>query len=187
MWSNDIKYIISQVCVVIAMLFLASTFFIKSKKWVLILNIPVSVFFAIQFCLLGAYTGVIINTIGLIRCFWFYFNDKFGKKQDLISFITINALLLIFGIITYTTWVDIIAIFAGFVFTFSVWQPDTLIYKWLSLLVSACWILYNIVYGSMFGLISENILLLVEITALIKYYFIDKKQVKNNNKIEQNK
>lgn len=170
MWSNDINYILSQCCVVVAMLFLASTYFIKSKKMILFFNIPVSVFFGIQYLLLGAYTGIVINAIGLIRCFWFYFNETHNKKRDYISFGVINLLLLVLGIITFKTWVDILAMLAGFIFTYSIWQPKISIYKWSAIAVSACWIIHNLIYGSLFGVIAESILLIIEIIALIKFY-----------------
>ena len=177
MWTNDLQYVISQVCVVVAMIFLASTYFIKSKKMVLIFNIPVSVFFGIQYLLLGAYTGVIINAIGLIRCFWFYFNEKHGKKKDYISYAVINLLLLVLGIITFKTWVDIIAMLAGFLFTYSIWQSKIAVYKWFAVFVSICWIVHNSIYGSLFGIIAESILLLIEIIALFKFYFVENKRV----------
>ena len=176
MWTNDINYIISQICVVIAMLFLASTYFIKSKKWILIFNIPIALFFGIQYVLLGAYTGVAINAVGLIRCVWFYFNDKLGKKKNYISFSVINIMLLVLGIITFKTWVDIWAMLAGFIYTFSIWQSNNTVYRWLALGVSACWITFNSIYGSLFGIIAECILLIVEIVSIFNLYLCKKNQ-----------
>ena len=72
-----VTYILSQVFVVIAMGFLGTSYFVKNKKVILILNFFCSIFFALEYFFLEAYTAAIVNLISLIRIPWFYFDEKF--------------------------------------------------------------------------------------------------------------
>ena len=48
---------------------------------------------------------------------------------------------------------------ATMLYTYSVWQKNTKVYKWLGVPVSLCWITYNIYISSLFGIILETVLM----------------------------
>ena len=60
-------------------------------------------------------------------------------------------------------------------YTYSVWQKKTIVYKICGIFVSILWILYNIYVMSLFGIILESILLIASATG----YFIELKSKKN--------
>ena len=62
-------------------------------------------------------------------------------------------------------------------YTYSVWQKKTSIYKLLGIPVGILWILYNIYVQSIFGIILESLLLICSTTGYIL-------EVKKNKIIE---
>ena len=181
MWTFE--YIISQICVVLAMTCMCLSYLTKNKITVLILCTLSTILFGIQYALLEAWTGVAINIVGVVRGIWFYFNDKYNKQSDYISLITLTILLIILGIITYDSIFSIIATVAMIAFTYSIWQNKIIIYRLFAPPISVCWILYNIHNNSVFAIISESILMVFEIIGIIKYYIT----LRKNNTQEKEK
>ena len=164
----SVNYIISQVFVVLAMLSLGISYLCKDKKKIMVLCILYSIFYGGQYLLLGAITGFAMNIVSIIRNIWFYINAKKEQKNNIIVFIILCLIAIVSGIISYDNLFSLIPIAATILFTYSVWQDNTKIYRWLSLPISALWITYNICFKSVFGIIAELVLLMFEIVGIIK-------------------
>ena len=161
------QYILSQVFVVLAMISLGLTFLIKNKKIILLLSTLSVLFFAFEFLLLGSITGLVLNIVSVFRGIWFYFNEKYNKEKDWFSFIIISVLLIITGCFSIKIWLDYLAIVATVLYTFSIWQKNLYVYRFLAVLGSIFWLSYNITYFSILGMICETCLLIFEITGVI--------------------
>lgn len=171
-WTTD--YILSQVFVIVAYLVAAATFFTKDKNKILILNILSILCFISAYIFLQAKAGIIINIINIIRCIWYYLNAKLNRKKDYISLSVCLVLLITFSIIFANSWFDTFAIVAGILITYSLWQDRIVIYRWLMILCSICWIFYAIHIMSLFSIIGESCLLAVAINSVLHYYIVDK-------------
>ena len=66
------------------------------------------------------------------------------------------------------------SVFGTMLYTYSIWQDDVKTYRWLALPNSVLWITYNIYAKSLFGVIAELILLIIEIIGIIKIQKIKK-------------
>ena len=174
------EYIWSQICVVLSVIFLALTYFIKDKKIVLILICLEALTYGLQYVFLHQYTGAILNMSGIIRGIWFYIDEQRGKTQNNYS-LAIN-LLIIYGlaVLTYETWIDAIALVGTCYFTFLVWQKNTYVYRWGSILSSAIWTFYNVLVHSVLGIVLEVALLVAEFVGAM--LLINKKYTKTDKK-----
>lgn len=164
------SFILSQIFVIISIIFLSLTYLIKDKKKILILCIFSSITYGMQYLFLKAFTGMIVNAIGIVRAVWFYINNKNNKKNSCFSLMTICLLFLISTILTWDSIVSILPLFSAVAFTYSIWCNNVLVYKWIAIPVSVSWIIYNIIVGSILGYIMEGILLIIEIVGLIIFY-----------------
>ena len=164
------EYIISQVLAFFAAMCLAVTFFLKDKKKILIFNIVGTCFFAVEYLLLNAFVGVVSNCISLIGLVWYFINDRKGKKKDYISISVMSALFIIFGIVTFTKWVDVLVIIASLTYTYSIWQSDNFVYRWYGIINSILWMVYNFVYIAFVSIVFETICLIAKIVGVIKLY-----------------
>lgn len=178
MWTTE--YILSQVCVIIATIIFALSYFTKNKKTVLILGCVSIIFYILEYLLLGAIIVVGVNVLSLARTIWFYINDERGKKKDYPSLIISSIAFVIVSIITYAHPMDIIVLFASILFTYAVWQQNIFVYRILSIISSLCWLVYNVYCFTIMGIILEFVLLVIKTISSIEYMVTTKK----NNKAE---
>lgn len=176
-------YIISQALTILMYIFLASTYYLKNRKTVLIFNIFAMIAQGIAFGCLKAYTGIAMSIIAIIRNIIFMLDEKKnGKrkqhtKKDIIILITLYSIMIISSIFTYNGLPSLFSVLGTLIYTYSVWQKNTDTYKLLGIPTSMSWIAYNIYIKSIFGCILESIVLLCSLIG----YILSKK----SNKVEE--
>ena len=178
-------YIASQIIIILVYVCLCSTYFSKSRKRILILNIIANVLQAISFLLLGGLTGVAMDIIYIARDVFFIVDEnKHGKSDEvtirdvaiLIGFITVIIVLTMF---TYNGLTSLLSVVATIISTFAVWQKSTKVYKVLGIPVSIAWLGYHISLKSIFAIILESILF---ISTIIGYRMESVKSKKTTQK-----
>lgn len=121
----------------------------------------------------------IITLIGNV--IFFVDEKKNGKREtinktDIIILIILYSISIISAIFTYEGFFSLLSVLATMLYTLSVWQKKTKIYKLLGIPVETLLLLYNLYIISIFGVISESILLICAITG---YWLEIKKNRKN--------
>ena len=97
-------YVISQVFTIIMYILLGVTFYVKERKSVLILNFIATISIAIAYSLLGAWTGLAMCIVVIIRNTIFLLDEKKnGKREtinktDIIILVTLYSISIIFAI-----------------------------------------------------------------------------------------
>lgn len=158
-------YILSQVFTILMYVLLAITYYVKNRKTVLIISFLSLVANAIAYILLEAYTGLAMCIIALVRNIYFLVDEKKNGKQDEITKKDVVVLIILYIIIgistcfTYEGFLSLLSVFATMLYTYSVWQKKTLVYKFCGIPVGILWVLYNLYVKSIFGVILEAILL----------------------------
>lgn len=162
-WNGT--YIISQVFTILMYGLLAITYYVKNRKTVLVISFLSLIANAIAYILLKAYSGLAMCVIALIRNIYFLMDEKKNGKQDEITKkdIFVLAILYIISIVsavfTYEGFLSLLSVFATMLYTYSVWQKKTSIYKLCGIPVGILWVAYNLYVKSVFGVILEGILL----------------------------
>ena len=164
MWT--VNYILSQILVIVSIGLYAITFLLKTKKSVLIIGLVAVILNTISFVLLGAYTGAVVNIVAVIRSVWFFFEEKSGKRTW-YSLTIVMMLIVIATIFTYQYLIDLLPLVAGLVYAFACWQKNIPFYRWSGILVSVIYIVYDIYFKSIFGVISESIAIVCALIGLI--------------------
>lgn len=183
-----IQYIISQIFTIISYLFLASTYYVKNRKSVLLLNCIVQISFIVAFLLLRAWTGLTMTIISLIRNIIFVIDEnRNGKREninktDVITLVVVYIVSIISTIFTYDGFFSLLSVFATMLYTYTVCQKDIKTYKLLGIPIEILWISYNIYIKSLFGIILEIIMFGVCCTGYIKE-IREKNNERNNNSI----
>lgn len=176
-----ISYILSQVFTVCMYVLLAITYYVKNRKTVLVISFLSLVANAIAYILLEAYTGLAMCVIALIRNIYFLVDEKKnGKREeivrkDVIVLIVLYIITAISTCFTYEGFLSLLSVFATMIYTYSVWQKKTIVYKICGIPVGILWIAYNVYVKSVFGVILEAILL---ISSIIGYYLEEKNRKK---------
>lgn len=166
-------YIISQIFTIITYILLALTYYAKNRKTVLIISFLSIVANGIAYIFLNAYTGLAMCIVALVRNIIFMIDErKNGKKEkndkrDIITLIILYTISIVSAIFTYDGFLSLLSVFATMLYTYSVWQKKTNIYKLLGIPIGILWILYNIYINSIFGIALETILLICSTTGYI--------------------
>lgn len=172
-----LEYILSQVFIIISYLLLMLSYQAKSRKNILVLSNISIVANGISYVFLQAYTGLAMCFVALFRNIIFMVDEKRnGKsdkisKKDIIILVVLYLISLVSTVFTYDGFLSLLSVFATMLYTYSVWQKKTTIYKILGLPIGILWIAYNIYIMSIFGIILESILTI----SAIYGYFKEKK------------
>lgn len=169
----SITYIISQIFTIIMYALLAISYYAKERKKVLILSFLSLIANGIAYILLNAYSGLAMCALALVRNIIFIVDEnKNGKrekitKKDIAILIILYAIAIISAVFTYEGFLSLFSIFATMLYTYSVWQKKTRVYKFLGIPIGILWMLYNFYIKSIFGVILEAILFICSVTGYI--------------------
>lgn len=182
-------YICSQVFTILSYILLAITYYSKNRKKVLIISILSTVFMGAAYVLLKADSGLAMNVIALLRNIIFLIDEnKNGKrdvvnKNDIIILVLLYVISIICAIFTYDGFFSLLSVFATMLYTYSVFQKKTKVYKMLGIPVGILWILYNVYIQSVMGIILESTLLICSATG----YLLEAKQTLRKQDLSEEK
>lgn len=174
-----VAYVLSQVFIIINYLFLIMTYQSKSRKQILILNFGALIATGISYLFLSAYSGLAMSVIAMIRNIIFMIDEKkHGKKdkngtRDYLILAILYVISIISAILTYNGILSMMSVLATMLYTYSVWQKNTKVYKALGIPIGIMWLIYNISIFSVFGIILESVL---AISSVIGYIRENKKE-----------
>lgn len=123
--------------------------------------------FAVQYFLLGAYTGMMMNILGSIRNI--IFTKKVAKnKSTTAAAVIFSACFTLFGLLTYQGNKSILIIIAKVLSTLAYGNKNTTVVRCLILITSASWLIYNYYVGSAAGILCETFTLLSLVAGIIR-------------------
>ena len=178
-----LPYILSQVFIIINYVLLMVTYQVKNRKNILIFNFGAIIATGLSYVFLSAWSGLAMVIVAIVRNIIFMIDEKKnGKsdkitKKDIIILIVLYLISVISAIYTYEGFLSLMSVFATMLYTYSVSQKKTSIYKVLGIPVGILWIIYNIYIDSVFGIILEVVLLISARIGIIREYKI-KKEIK---------
>lgn len=183
------QYIISQVFAVAYYILILLTFYVKSRKKILILNLSALFMEAVSFFLLSAWVGLAMMGVALLRNIIFLIQNRKDSSEK-IKVVDILILAVLLGVsitstvLTYEGFLSLFAFFATMTYTVAVWQKNINVYKILGVVSSIFWIIYNIFIFSLFGIIMEVILFIAEVVSVIKVYVQRKRTVLTGTSVQ---
>ena len=171
--NMDIAYIVSQIFTIIMYVLLAATYFTKSKRAIVVISGASLIANIIAYVLLGAWTGLAMCIVCLFRNLYILWDEKkYGKsekirKKDVVFLIIVYIAIIIATLFTYEGFLSLLSVFATSLYTYSIWQKKTKVYKFCGLPVGILWIAYNAYVQSLFGVILESALLVASVIGFI--------------------
>lgn len=176
------EFILSQIFVIIGYAFLATTYFAKNRKLILVNNIMAGACIAVSYFCLKAWTGFAMMLVTILRNFVFIVLNKKGDSnkiylKDWLVLIFFVAISLIFAIVTFDSVFSLFSVLSVVLYTFSIWQKSIKVYRILGVFVELAGMIYFIFIGSWFGVVLEFIVFLIQIYEVINYYRNEKTKV----------
>ncbi len=170
----DTAYILSQMFTIFMYVFLAFSYLSKNKRTIILLNFLAIINCAVAFVLLNAWTGFGMCIIDFFRNLYLLYADKkYGEskkftKRDGILLLVVYLAMILITIPTYDGFMSLLSVFASAIYTFSICQKSTKVYKGCGIPVGILWVSYHAYIRSIFGVILESVLLVVAIIGFIR-------------------
>ncbi len=161
--SLTIPYIISQILVIIYYVIYSFTYQMKDSNKILKYGIVATIISAFSYVLLGAYTGMAMCGVAIVRNILF---TKYNKNK--INLIIILLLTVICSIFTWDGVFCLFNIVATLIYTYALWQKNTRTYKILGIIVNGLMIVYDIYIKSIFGVVLITISFVSSIIGYIR-------------------
>lgn len=145
----------------------------KKHSRVVTLRTVNELMFAVQYFLLGAYTGMAMNIIGCIRNVIFTEMVKREKKTNKVA-VAFSVVFIVFTIIAWSGPKSILVGIAKVISTFAYGNKDTKVIRWLILFTSGSWLFYNIAVNSYAGALCEIFTISSIVIAIVRIELIEK-------------
>ena len=165
-------YYLGQTLGVVAVIFGFINYQMKTREQVLIVNLATTLCFAIHYLCLGAWAGMTMNTIGIVRNLVFYFSGKNGKVRQYWAFcfpIIMGAMGITTSLLAREGWYFILSV-AGIVinsFAMSFSNPENI--RKSILITSPMVLIYNCFVFSIGGAVYETVVILSSIIGLFRF------------------
>lgn len=170
--------IIAQVIGILAMLFNIISYQGKKQKTVIALQLCGATLFAVNFLLLGAPVGGILNIIAAFRALVFYFKDKF-KADKIAWFMGFIASYITVYVLNFTVFgkeptalnliIEVLPVIGMLALNIGYRLKDSAKIRRYGLISSPAWLIYNIVAGSWGAIICESFTLISIFVGMLRH------------------
>jgi len=159
----------AQICGAIGIGIAITSMLYKTKEKIIMSQIIANTLITIQYFLLNAISGGVLNVINTIRSVIFYCYKKKDKKPSLTFLIIFIVVTIIFGVISWQNIWSIMPIMCAIIYTYGLWQDNLKIMRICSAVVTFTLAIYSFIvmaYVGGLGLVGEGI---ASVAALVKY------------------
>lgn len=158
---------ISQIIGFVAFLVFIISIQQKEKTKILFWQIVSFFGYVVQYLLINAYSGMVVYTINMLKSIVFYYATKKNKKDKIIPLLFI-CISLISGMGTYKEKYDLIPIINSILSIIFIWQSSIIRLRIGQIVICLLWIIYNVFVQAYVGVLTESLIIITTIIALIR-------------------
>ncbi len=158
--------IIAQIIGIIGMLMGVLSFQQKGKARILTFQLVGSALFVVNFFMLGAFSGAILNIVAIIRALIFIYEDKVHADHPAWT-IGLTAVYVLSYISVFTVFgkdptaknliLEVLPVLAMTVTTIAFRYKEDKILRRVTFVSSPLWLIYNTIFFSLGGIIGETL------------------------------
>ncbi|MCH5314678.1 MAG: YgjV family protein [Eubacterium sp.] len=160
--------IITQIIGFVGFFLAVATFQSNKHKNITLIKCASDAMFVIQFILLGAYTGAIMNGIGCVRNI--VYAQLVEKKKSVVTAVVIFSLIILLGgVVTWSGPISLLAIVGKLLSTLSYAFKKPKTVRLMTIPVCLVWGVYDAISGSPAGVLTEVFTLASIATAYFRF------------------
>lgn len=133
----------------------------------------------IHYGFLGAWAGVAVNVVNIIRATILFVDEKRNKSKSVLSLCIILMLMLFAGMVSIKNLTGIFVIVAGLIYSYALWQKDILVYRSLSAFVNVLWLIYDCIFLSIIAICFDCFTIILSVIGSI-IWLVTKKRTKDS-------
>ena len=161
-------YLISQVFALVALLIDLYAFQRRKKVQLLNFNTVASINAVLHYVFLGAWSGAAIKAVATIRDAVAAY-EAHNRKTSKILPLIFTAFYVIAGILAFDSPLAILPIAASIIYTIAIYIADITKIRYIAILTSGLWLVYNACILSIVGVVSEAIFIFDDLIAIYRY------------------
>ena len=170
--------IIAQIIGIIAMMFNILSYQCKSRQAIIALQLIGAALFSVNFLMLGATVGGILNILAVIRAVIYMFKDKF-KADTIYWFVAFVASYILIYVLNFTVFgkeatlfnliVEILPVIGMTALNVGYRLKNSRNIRTCGLISSPAWLIYNIIAGSFGAIICETFTIISIIIGILRH------------------
>ena len=153
----------------------------KKRQNIIIINASSRLLYILQYILLGAIEGAVLDVAGIISSLLAQKKDAKIIKKNMKAFIaSVNLLIVVMGLSLYKNIFSVLPIIGVLLHTGAFWIDDEKIIRRISFLGSPFWLVYNLVNGA-YGSCIGDVLSMISIGISMYRYDLKKENSDGNS------
>ena len=125
--------------------------------------------FLAHFILLGAWTAVGMNLVGMIRTLLFRLREQRKWADQPVWPVIFVLLFWLAGLLAHESWLGILPVIAMTIETIGLWMKNPRKLRLINLFPHPFWFTYNLIKGSWPGVLCEIFVLFSILVAIFRY------------------
>jgi hypothetical protein len=158
-----------QIIGFIGLLFFVLSFQQKNRNNILVLMLFGQAIFLFHFVLLAAWTAVGMNLIGMVRTLIFRFRDEQECADWKFWPLVFVLLFILAGLLAREYWIGVLPVVAMSIETIGLWKRNERILRLINLFPHPFWFSYNLLKGSLAGIVCEIFVFSSILIAIMRY------------------
>ena len=155
-----------------------------TKEKVLIWQFIANLMHGIQYIMLNALSAGFLSFLAIYRCYVYYEYHKHKEKIPFFICALFFSMALLIGIVSFKDIYSFLPIITTLLNTYGAWHKNLRVFRIFAVIISICWIIYNIHVLAYIGIGAAIIELISAIIAIIR---LDILKTKKYNKTKSNK
>ena len=151
---------------------------LKTRRNILLLNACSRVFYVLQYILLGAFEGAVLDIVALIvSVLARYKDDRWLKKHPRLTVAGANVFILVIGLTSYQNLFSLLPIIGVLFETGAFWLNQERHIRFVSFLAVPFWLAYNLIFAA-YGSAIGNVMTIASIgIAIVRYDILNYKKL----------
>ena len=174
LWFNTVILmdwieITAQAIGIVGSVLIIGSFQMKSNKWLFVCQMLGSLMFTVNFFMLGSYAGSLMNFVSCIRGVLLLAGGKWSKPWICA---VLCAIYIVSGVFTYDGICSVLITISSVVVTVAMWTRNGKNIRLANFFTnSPAWLVNNIYYFSLGGIITEVVSLVSVLVSFIRFGF----------------
>ena len=161
-------FIIAQIFGVIAVILGFLSYQMRTRRQILFALSATVIALTLHYLFLGAYTGMAMNAVSLIRNIAYDYRDRKEIKSPLIP-IVFTAIQVVMGILTWQAWYSILVLIGIAINTYCVGLCNSQNLRKSILVTSPLVLIYNIFTMALSGIVFEVVGIVSAVIGIIRH------------------
>ncbi|MBO6052465.1 MAG: YgjV family protein [Clostridia bacterium] len=163
------RYLAGQIFGILGLIGTVVCYQFNSRKKILIMQILCTVVFTLNLSLLGAWSGALLNVLGIAKSCVFYQRGRRRWADSVWWIVLFCVLAAVCVAATYQTPIDLVPLIGTVFTTVALAQKDARTIRLLTLPSPPSWFVYNLANGNLGGMANEIFVLSSLLIAVLRF------------------